>query len=261
MNNIINMKKQNLNFYIVLIVVLAIVACHPKPKLVQADSSEDYETVENSNNTSDSEHLHDMSEETQHMVKVEEVLNTQKYTYLNVTENGEKFWIAVPRKEVEIGNTYYYQGGLLKRNFESKEYNRVFETIYLVSDIHSQPINTSETHNHETMADHETSTSESGDIKLAEGAIELSELFANPGKYKGSLIKVTGKCVKFNPMIMNRNWAHIQDGSGDNLDLTVTTSENITVGAIVTLEGIIELDKDFGAGYKYEVIMEKATLK
>ena len=72
-----------------------------------------------------------------HNVKVEEVLNTEKYSYLNVSENGEKFWIAIPRMEVEIGGTYHYTDALLKHNFESKEYNRVFETIYLVSDIHS----------------------------------------------------------------------------------------------------------------------------
>ena len=72
-----------------------------------------------------------------HNVKVEEVLNTTKYSYLYVSENDEKFWIAVPRMEVEIGGIYHYTGGLLKKNFESKEYNRVFETIYLVSNLHS----------------------------------------------------------------------------------------------------------------------------
>lgn len=64
-----------------------------------------------------------------HKVVVEEALNTEKYTYLRVQENGESFWIAIPKTPVEIGATYYYQGGLLKKNFASKEYNRVFETI------------------------------------------------------------------------------------------------------------------------------------
>ena len=60
---------------------------------------------------------------------------------------------------------------------------------------------------------------------------------------------------------MNRNWLHIQDGSEEGLDLTVTTEENIALGAIVSLEGVITLDKDFGAGYRYDIIMEKAMLK
>ena len=77
----------------------------------------------------------------------------------------------------------------------------------------------------------------------------------------GKVIKVTGKCIKLNRMIMGRNWVHLQDGSGNNFDLTVTTTENVELGSIVTLEGTIALNKDFGAGYKYNVILEGATLK
>jgi len=63
-------------------------------------------------------------------------------------------------------------------------------------------------------------------------------------------------------MIMNRNWIHLQDGStkDDKLDLTITTTENVPLGAIVAFEGKISLNKDFGAGYKYEIIMEDAQL-
>jgi len=32
------------------------------------------------------------------------------------------------------------------------------------------------------------------------------------------------------------------------------------VGDVVTFEGVITLDKDFGAGYFYKVIMEEAVL-
>jgi hypothetical protein len=63
-------------------------------------------------------------------------------------------------------------------------------------------------------------------------------------------------------MIMNRNWIHLQDGSlkDKTVDLTITTTENIALGSIVAVEGIITLNKDFGAGYKYDIIMEDATL-
>lgn len=255
------MKKQKLNLFITLSIILGIAACHPKPKLVESEPNVNSETVDNYERPIDTEHIVGMSENAQHKVKVEEILNTEKYSYLNVTEDGEKFWIAIPRKEIEIGSTYYYKGGLLKRNFESKEYNRVFETIYLVSNVTSQPINSSEPAVKGAIAEHGTNTRESINVEPAEGSINLSELFSNPSNYQGKLVKITGKCVKFNPMIMNRNWAHIQDGSGDNLDLTVTTSQNIPLNAVVTIEGIIELNRDFGAGYKYDIIMEKAVLK
>ncbi|MFT5386387.1 MAG: hypothetical protein ACI81W_003800, partial [Saprospiraceae bacterium] len=70
-----------------------------------------------------------------------------------------------------------------------------------------------------------------------------------------------GKCVKANPMIMDRNWLHIKDSSSGDLDITVTTTENIALGSVISLEGTIALDKDFGAGYRYDIIMEGAVLK
>ena len=70
--------------------------------------------------------------------------------------------------------------------------------------------------------------------------------------------------VKFNAGILDRNWLHIQDGSGtadthDN-DLTITTDATVKVGDVVTMTGVVGLNKDFGAGYAYDVIVEKASL-
>ncbi|MCB9312152.1 MAG: hypothetical protein H6568_05250 [Lewinellaceae bacterium] len=58
---------------------------------------------------------------------------------------------------------------------------------------------------------------------------------------------------------MNLNRIHLQDGTADNYDLTVTTDENIPLGAIVTVEVTIAQDKDFGAGYRHDLIMEEAV--
>jgi hypothetical protein len=110
-------------------------------------------------------------------------------------------------------------------------------------------------------AEHRTHTHGSIDIAPVEGSIELSELFLNKDKYNGKVVQVTGKCVKVNPMIMGRNWVHIQDGSAEGPDLTVTTTANVQLNDIVSFEGIIALNKDFGAGYKYDIIMEQARLK
>jgi hypothetical protein len=72
---------------------------------------------------------------------------------------------------------------------------------------------------------------------------------------------VKGQVVKLNNMIMNRNWIHLRDGStGEDVDLTLTTTDNVQLGAIAAFEGIIALNKDFGAGYMYEIIMEEAKL-
>jgi hypothetical protein len=70
--------------------------------------------------------------------------------------------------------------------------------------------------------------------------------------------------VKFNGGILDRNWLHIQDGSGlakdGSNDLTITTAASAKVGDIITATGTIATDKDFGAGYAYKVIVEGATV-
>ena len=253
------MKNIAINLSTVLMVYLFIMACDSKPKVIKG------KTIQTEKQAVSSNHLNDMSTANSeisdgHLVVVSEVLNTEKYSYLNVTEESEKYWIAIPRKEVQIGNTYYYKGGLLKKNFESKEYNRIFETIYLVSDVIPHSSNGGGLELSEAVAKDEM-LSAFTHVVPAEGSIKLTELFSDPKKFEGKLIQVTGKCVKVNSMIMGRNWIHIQDGSGDGLDLTITTTENVNLDATVTFAGTIALNRDFGAGYKYDVIMENAVRK
>jgi GW (Gly-Tryp) dipeptide domain len=228
-------------------------ACDSKPKVIVADET-----------ASETEQpMADESASKLHKVVVDEILNTSKYTYLNVTEEGEKFWIAIPKKEVEKGATYYYRGGLKKTNFKSVEHERVFETVYLVSDVSKDPggIGLSGGNPHENAGN--TMTSDPNEkITPPPGGITIADLLANRKKYDGQTVRIKGRCVKLNNMIMNRNWIHLQDGSmkDEAIDLTVTTTESVMLGSIVAFEGKISLNKDFGAGYKYEIIMEEAQL-
>lgn len=95
-------------------------------------------------------------------------------------------------------------------------------------------------------------------VTPCEGCIKITDLLANKKSYDGKMVKVTGKVVKYNPGIMGKNWVHIQDGTEYQgvYDLTVTTGQPAKVGDIMTFEGTIALDKDFGYGYFYPVIME-----
>ena len=265
------MKLRHLNVLSALLLSVLIISCDSGPKVIQSDtakSSASSESVDPNSIPAFNE-VPPLKEtvSTEHKVVVEEVLNTEKYSYLYVTENEEKFWVAISKRDVTVGDTYYYKGGLLKKNFFSKEFNRVFDTVYLVSQIWKKPTGVeSGSAMDEALSNvhggaHPTPDLKVENIQHAEGAIKLSELMANKAQYGNQTIKITGKIVKVNPMIMNRNWLHIQDGTGDGLDLTVTTSENIPLGAVVSLEGTIALDKDFGAGYRYDIIMEGAVLK
>jgi hypothetical protein len=193
-------------------------------------------------------------------IVVKEVLNTDRYSYLRATEGTEEFWVAISKRDIKVGGTYVFQGGLLKKNFFSQEFQRAFETLYLVSNLSEQG-GGSESELDAGLAQMGAANLEVGKITWAAGAVKLSELFSNKSKYANKQILVTGKCIKVNPMIMNRNWIHLQDGTGEKLDLTVTTTENIPLGAVVTLKGTIALDKDFGAGYRYDIIMEGAVVQ
>lgn len=244
-------------------------SCDSGPKVIEAQS--DNSSKEAAPPISANPHNHPMTgsgEDEMHEVVAQEVLNTEKYSYVRVTEGEEEFWIAVGKRPIEIGETYYYKGGLLKKNFQSREFNRVFETVYLVSNLLTRPANAgsgSAVDQALTRLNGGPNTASSDidpdDVTPAEGAIPIAELLKNKEKYNGKTIKVTGKCVKVNPMIMGRNWLHLIDASVEEGDLTITTQEAIPAGAVVTLEGTISLNKDFGAGYRYDIIMENAILK
>lgn len=199
-----------------------------------------------------------------HEVVINDFMDASRYTYLNVTEDEKTFWIAVPYTEVNKGDTYYYRGGVLMNNFESKEHDRIFETLYLVSGISKTP-------NLDSFASEGMPTMENAEMPKVDkvdpiaGGTSFSDLFSNPSDYDNKTIIVTGQCVKVNRNIMGKNWIHLQDGSMDDkenkLDLTVSTMEDVNIGDIVTFEGKIATNRDFGAGYRYDLIMEEGIRK
>jgi GW (Gly-Tryp) dipeptide domain len=252
------------------ILFLGLISCNSSPEVVEADAAASGEgaplfqdpgagNLQGGVNTAPGQPNLDVAE---HKIVAEEVMNTDKYTYVRAKENGQEIWVATSKQEIKLGNTYVFKGGLLKHNFESKEFNRNFETLYLVSDFRAADAASSMT------AEQAHANVKSGstvapptNVAAAAGAIKIADLVANLSKYNGKTVKVTGKVMKVNNMIMGRNWVHLQDGSGNNLDLTLTTTELAKVGETITLEGVLTVDKDFGAGYKYDYIVEGAVKK
>lgn len=198
-----------------------------------------------------------------HKVTVEEVIHTKTYTYLKVVEDDEEKWLAISRRETEVGETLYWTEALEMKNFESKELERTFETVYFIQNISSQatPI-MPEDHAKNLQGRKPKITKETVSVDVVKGGVTIAELFANPQNFDGKKIIVKGKITKFNKEIMQKNWAHLQDGTsdGDNFDLTITTLETVRPGDIVTFKGKITLDKDFGYGYSYKILMEDAEI-
>ncbi len=96
-------------------------------------------------------------------------------------------------------------------------------------------------------------------------AYTVEEIFSKRKALDKKTIVVRGKVVKVSAGIMGSNWIHLQDGSGDSQksthDLVVTSQDLPSVGDVVTLKGALAADKDFGAGYRYDVIVEQASIQ
>ncbi len=100
-------------------------------------------------------------------------------------------------------------------------------------------------------------------ISHTEDEVSIAQIFADPASFENKTVKVRGTVVKVNEQIMGKNWIHIQDGTehDGSFDLTITTGELVKKGSVTGFEGTIILNKDFGYGYVYDVIMENATVE
>lgn len=198
-----------------------------------------------------------------HKVVVQEVIQTSGYTYLRVKEDEKEMWIAVTAMDAAKDQTYYYKGGFEMTDFKSKELNRTFKSIYFIDKISTTPEmgdpNKKEFLSHGSKI--EVSKIDKK-IEPIEGGISIATLFEKKQSFVGKTVKVKGQVMKFSEGIMSKNWIHLQDGTefSGKFDLTVTTDSIVKVGDVIILEGKIVLDKDFGYGYFYELMMENAKL-
>lgn len=67
--------------------------------------------------------------------KVLEVLDTDMYTYLQVTTEKGPLWIAAYKTNVTKGATVKYSNGVAMSRFHSKALNRTFEVIVFVDSL------------------------------------------------------------------------------------------------------------------------------
>lgn len=209
-----------------------------------------------------------------HTVIVKEAIQAGEYTYLKVTEDDAEMWLAAPACVPVVGATYYYKGGTEMKNFQSKQLNKTFESVYFIDNLSSVPITdetttttaATDTNAANAMSQHiAKTTTEKIDVKITpvSGGITIADLYKNKASYAGKTVKVKGKVTKFSSAIMDKNWIHLQDGTefDKNFDLAITTLGEVVAGDTIIATGKIALDKDFGYNYTYKVIMEDATVK
>lgn len=206
-------------------------------------------------------------------IVVEEALQSGNYTYIRYHQDGKEYWGAISARPVEIGQKYYYQNAMEMKNFESKSLDRVFPSIWFINDFTdsnpqmSQHTNVKADKSDNLAGDHNKAKDvhQKVEVDKIEGGYSLAEVFEMKSKLEGKDVLVKGQVVKINENIMNTNWVHIQDGTSFNdlFDLTITTNNpvNFKIGDVVTFKGKLVLNKDFGYGYKYDYLIENATIQ
>jgi hypothetical protein len=231
-----------------------------------------------------------------------ETMNTAGYTYVQVDAGGNKVWAATTQFAVKVGDSVSFQATDPMTGFHSKTLNRDFDVVYFAGSITvntngvaavmpsptlppghpALPGTTASTlpPGHPALPGVETPALPPGHpslpgkavipdlnlkgIKPATGGKTIEQIYADSAKLAGKSVAVRGKVVKYNAMILGKNWLHIRDGSGQSQkgdhDLTVTTTTPTGVGDIVLVTGILSTNKDFGDNYKFNVMLDNAKV-
>ena len=99
-------------------------------------------------------------------------------------------------------------------------------------------------------------------IEQPENGTSIEDLLGNSESFLNKTVVIRGKVVKVNRNILDRNWVHLKDGTSFNskTEVTITTLDTVKVGDIVTYKGQVTLNKDFGYGYIYPMLIEDGKL-
>jgi len=195
--------------------------------------------------------------------KVTDIIEAGGYTYAEVDTGKEKVWAAATTTPLKVGDMIAFTTEMPMQNFHSASMNRDFPIVYFVSRFIADkagPTGTTTTmaSPHGKIKPASAATPVEG-INKVEGGNTIAELYTDKQKLDGKAVRVRGKVTKFTAGVMGKNWLHIRDSSSMD-DLTVTTDSTAAIDAVVVIEGKLALDKDFGFGYVYPLIVEDATV-
>jgi hypothetical protein len=259
--------SNTINKLFILVIFLFAIACKNGPKIITTpieghaiEQKSSAKSIFSGKEEANTETKVLSNNEELHIVTTLETLNTDRYIYVRVQEDDEEYWVATAKKEIEIGKPYFFKKGLMKTNFESKEFGRNFEKLYLVSNMVPADHGGSKITPIDSDKPGKESNASRVDIIQVAGSVSIAEIVNNAKDYKNKEVQISGKCTKVNANIMGRNWIHLKDGSKDDFDMIVTTEDNVTVGQTVTMKGTVHLDVDFGAGYAYDLIIEDGVV-
>lgn len=211
--------------------------------------------------------------------RVLEQLDVAKYSYLRLAPpSGPAIWTAVPSTSSRLGQTVTVANAERMLDFTSPSLSRTFDEIYfgvLDSELNRveqpMPALSARTHRADTVSDapHPGSGRDVEAVPVhksekAPGPLghTVAEIHALGAGAAGSAVRVRATIVKATYGVLGHIFLHLRDSTGtpplDN-DLTATSDDDqLALGSEVLLEGKLEVDRDFGSGYRYPVLLADA---
>lgn len=180
--------------------------------------------------------------------RVVEELEADGRQYVRVVEDSFDFWASLPPSpDVAVGDALWLGHGPEQKPFVSPASGRRFDAMIVIDDV---------------AVASEAELAAFTVLAPPAGGRSIASVFAERAALAGATVKVRGRVVKASPNIFGTNWYHLRDGTGGEgtNDLTVTSDAVFDVGAIVVAEGPLTVDKDLGFGYRYDAIVEGATV-
>lgn len=211
--------------------------------------------------------------------KVLEVQGVMGYKYLKVDENGTQQWVAIANAPVAVGDRIGYDKRTVMHDFESKSLGKTFKEIIFASEVYlpqkvqrpksmKDMLGLGDQDPHKGMGIGMSPDDEEKPAKpfVKKDAYTVEEVHMWRKSLEGQTISLEGSVYKVSHQIMKRDWVHLGDGTGNEKDLTddlVFTAASTTVkaGDKVIATGKVVVNKDFGYGYFYKVLIQDATFK
>jgi hypothetical protein len=216
--------------------------------------------------------------------EVLEAIQVPTYSYLRVGERGtEGTWVAVPTTTIGVGAHARVANGTKMTGFTSAKLGRTFPVIYFGTlseageapsraDPHSPLVaNPHGVSPHGSQADMSSAHTPLGPVEVPRVARAtgpngktVAEVVTQRAQLAGKTVRVHATVVKSTPGVLGHTYLHLRDGTGETgagtHDVAVTTDAAPAVGATVVVEGVVAIDRDIGAGYKFPTIVENATV-
>jgi hypothetical protein len=219
--------------------------------------------------------------------QVLEVIEVPNYSYLRIGAPGsDGTWVAVPTAGLAVGAHTRVHGAMKMQSFASTALKRTFPVIYFGTldggrAAHGMaPVDPAHDP-HASGAPGSAPAADSDAMKAAHPALgsvdvkpverakgadarTVAELIEQREKLAGKTVRIHATVVKSTPGILGRTYLHLRDGSGDAAkgthDVVVTTTSTPAVGDTIVIEGVVAIDRDIGAGYKFATIVEDAKI-